>query len=150
MEKFANAVKALIVYKSKLLVLRNALDDPNRPGQVDFPGGRLEPGENPYIGLEREVGEELGTYFADNLFIDYPIDVHHFERADGQVITMMFFGAFITKDLPIKISPEHSSFEWVDLDKAEELFDKRKEASTYAMWRAFNRLKDLEQLKPVV
>lgn len=118
-KRFANAVKALIVHKNKLLILKNALDDPNRPGEPDFPGGRLELGENPYTGLIRELAEELGPVFAEGSYIGRPVDVNHFERDDGQTVTMIFFECFLGADKEIVLSPEHSSFEWVPLKDAE-------------------------------
>lgn len=123
---FANAVKALIVHKNNILILRNALDDPNRPGEPDFPGGRLEPGENPYTGLIRELGEELGQKFASVAYVGRPIDINHFERADGQTVTMMFFECFLGEDAEITLSPEHSSYAWFPLKEAEkELYGKQ-------------------------
>lgn len=125
---FANAVKALIVHKNKLLILKNALDDPNRPGEPDFPGGRLELGENPYSGLARELGEELGRTFAEGTYIGRPVDINHFERADGQVVTMMFFECFLGQDLEVALSSEHSAYEWVPLKEAEkQLYGKQVE-----------------------
>lgn len=119
--KFANAVKAIISYGFKYLILKNALDDPNRPGQPDFPGGRLEPGENPYTGLKREIEEELGKDFAEALSIGRPIDIAHFERADGQTVTMMFFDCWTRRSADIKLSPEHSSYEWVDATELQKI-----------------------------
>ena len=121
MQKFANAVKALIRRNyDEILVLKNSFDDPNRPGQPDYPGGRLELGENPYTGLKRELIEELGPEFAETVKIGRPIDIAHFERADGQTVTMMFFECWINGNAEIKISPEHAAYEWVKLEKFEE------------------------------
>lgn len=124
MEKFANAVKALIVHKDKLLILRNSLADKFRPGEPDFPGGRLELGESPYFGLRREVKEELGIDMADSLFIDVPVSVSHFTRPDGQTVTMMSFYCWLTKnDIDVVLSDEHHTYEWVDIFSAgKELF----------------------------
>lgn len=126
MENFANAAKALIIHKDKLLILRNSFFDPNRPGEPDFPGGRLEPGENPYTGLQREIIEELGPKLAETFYIGRPVDINHFERADGQTVTMMFFECFLGRDEEVVLSAEHSSYEWVPLKDAEkELYGKQ-------------------------
>jgi 8-oxo-dGTP diphosphatase len=141
-KRFANAVKALIVRDGKLLVLKNALDDPFRAGELDFPGGRLEFGENPYQGLIREIGEELGQDAADNTWIMRAVDVAHFTRQDEQVVTMMFFYCDFADMPEIKLSPEHSSYEWLDLNDAVTILDKKRmeHPSYYAIWRATNML----------
>lgn len=137
MKKFANAVKALIIHENKILVLKNALDDPNRPGEPDFPGGRLEPGEDPYSGLKRELAEELGSAFSKGTYIDRPVDINHFERVDGQTVTMMFFECFLGKHHEIVLSSEHSSYEWIPLKNADSaLYGKQ----SGVMRRALNML----------
>lgn len=147
LQKYAIAVKALIEVYSyyddapfrRLLVLTNSLNDPNRPGEADLPGGRLELGEDPYVGLKRELREELGKEIADTVQIGVPLDVGHFERPDGQVVTMIFFKCTISeqdfKDKQVVISPEHSKYEWVPTAKAEDAIHPK-------MLRAYQRLKD--------
>jgi 8-oxo-dGTP pyrophosphatase MutT (NUDIX family) len=128
--KYAIAVKALITIdkiryvngkyekKSKLLLLRNSENDDYRPLEPDFPGGRLELGEDPYIGLKRELTEELGEKIANAVEIDKPLDVCHFERKDGQVVTMIFFWGRLKEKQEIVLSSEHSDYEWVTLETA--------------------------------
>jgi len=56
-------VAALIQHPEggKLLVARRHLSDPPElAGRWEFPGGKVEPGEEPRAALEREVREELG------------------------------------------------------------------------------------------
>ena len=112
---FRIAVKAFIVNKNKLLVCKRAKEDIQKPNIWEIPGGRLNPGEDPFIGIIREIREETGLYIKPIL----PMSINHFERDDGQIITMI-----VSFCKPIggrqKISKEHSDIKWVDLNKSKE------------------------------
>jgi 8-oxo-dGTP diphosphatase len=112
---FRLAVKAFIVNKDRLLIVKRASDDIQKPNIWEIPGGRLEPGEDPFIGLIREIREETGLYITPIL----PMSINHFTRDDGQIITMI---VSLCKPLGgrIKISKEHSNLEWIELKKAKE------------------------------
>jgi 8-oxo-dGTP diphosphatase len=112
---FRLAVKAFIVNKNKLLVVKRASDDVQKPNIWEIPGGRLNLGEDPFIGLIREIREETGLYIKPIL----PMSINHFERDDGQIITMI---VSFCKPLGgrMKISKEHSDLEWIELKKAKE------------------------------
>lgn len=108
------AAKAFIVNgEGKLLIIKRRENDAQQPSTWDFPGGRLDHGESPFEGLKRETKEET------NLEIDIknPIRVHHFTRDDGQQITMInFLCRPLSND--VKLSEEHTEYEWAELDKA--------------------------------
>ena len=107
---FRVAVKAFIVEKDKLFALKRAGDDIQSPGIWEIPGGRLDLGEDPILGLMREIREETGMYI-DVLF---PMSVRHFVRDDGQIITMLVF-LCKPKGGEIKLSEEHECFDWMDI-----------------------------------
>lgn len=117
MENFRNAAKAFIVKDGKLLLLKRRPNDVHKPGAWDIPGGRLEPGESPFLGLQRETKEEAGI----EIEIVLPLDVHYFVRDDGQQITLMIF-LCRTKSSKIKLSEEHTEYQWVDLKSAKNEF----------------------------
>ena len=58
MNNFSVAAKSFVVKDNKLLVLQRRLNDVQKPGIWEIPGGRLDPGENPVEGLQREIKEE--------------------------------------------------------------------------------------------
>ncbi len=112
---FRLAVKAFIVKKNKLLIVKRAKDDVQKPDIWEIPGGRLNQGEDPFIGIIREIREETGIYIKPIL----PMSINHFQRGDKQVITMIvsFCKAVGGRQ---KISEEHSNIEWVDLKQSKE------------------------------
>lgn len=107
---FRVAVKAFIIHRNKLLVLKRASGDIQKPGIWEIPGGRVELGEDPLIELMREVKEETGLYID----IIYPMSVRHFTRSDEQTVTMLIF-LCKPKGGHLKVSEEHSEFKWINL-----------------------------------
>ncbi len=114
---FRLAVKALIVREGEVLLIQRRKNDAHKPGEWDIPGGRLEVGEDPMKGLKREISEEVGLTIEPIL----PVDVHHFTRDDGQVITMIIFLCkAVTHE--ITLSPEREQFEWKSLKEPTHTF----------------------------
>ena len=112
---FALAAKAFIVDNNKLLLVQRCPDDIQNPSIWELPGGRLKPAENPFEGLKREIKEETNL----DIEIKQPLNVQHFTRKDGQVITMIIFLCqAITNE--IKLSPEHAAHEWVPINQAKD------------------------------
>ena len=109
------AAKSFIVNNNKLLILKRSSDDVQKPGIWEIPGGRLEPGENPFKGISRETKEETGL----NIDVVQSLNVQHFTRDDGQIITMLIF-LCKAADTDVKLSHEHSDFDWVSLDQCKE------------------------------
>jgi 8-oxo-dGTP diphosphatase len=104
------AVKCFVVSDGRLLLLKRSKKTKHRPGAWDIPGGRLEPGENPFEGLERETMEETGikTEMVAPLYVDY------FRREDGQQITMIVF-LCKARSTDVILSEEHDEYVWKDL-----------------------------------
>ena len=111
---FRIGVKAFIVEDGKLLFIRRRKDDPHNPDMWDLPGGRVELGEDPRIGLKRETKEETNL----DIEVSFPLDVQHFTRQDGQIITLIFFLCKRVSD-DVKLSEEHQEYKWMDLDNPE-------------------------------
>ena len=115
MVNFRVAAKSFIIHDDRLLVVKRRPNDVQKPGMWEIPGGRLEPGENPFEGLKREAKEETGL----DIDVIHPLQVRHFTRDDGQTITMLIF---LCKALTsnVQLSDEHTEFEWVPLERAKE------------------------------
>ena len=109
MVDFRVASKAFIVDKeNRLLVLKREPKNVQMPAAWELPGGRLEIGESPFDGINREVMEETGLEIETIM----PFSVRHFTRADNQTITMI---VFLCKPLgtEVKLSAEHTEFDWI-------------------------------------
>lgn len=108
---FRIAVKAFIVHNNQLLVIKRRPHDVHKPGEWDIPGGRLEIGEDPRTGVQREAMEEVGLPVEPIM----PVDIHHFTRDDGQLITMIIF-ICKPESTAIMLSEEHVESQWLPID----------------------------------
>ncbi|MCC7570201.1 NUDIX domain-containing protein [Candidatus Micrarchaeota archaeon] len=110
---FAAAVKALIVDKDKILLIKRKISDAHCPGEWELPGGRLEPGEDPIEGLKREIKEETGL----EIEVVTSLGIKYFQRDDGQKI---FLINFLCRSLKIefKLGNEHDEIEWIEIEEA--------------------------------
>jgi len=115
MVNFRVAVKSFVVKEGKLLVLKRASNEVHKPNLWEIPGGRLELGEDPREGIKRETKEETGL----DVEVVHPINVRHFVRDDGQIITMLIFLCKALHD-NVNISNEHSEFDWINLESCKE------------------------------
>lgn len=121
---FYLAVSALIRNtEGRVLLLKRAFDDEINPGKWDLPGGKPDPGETFDQALVREVSEEAGLRVA----------LRHVAGA-GELILPAKKIAYLILECdadatPIRLSPEHEEYAWVDpaeaagLDLAEQFRD---------------------------
>lgn len=115
-KKLEDAVKAFIVKNDKLFIIKRSADDVQKPNIWEIPGGRLELGEDPILGLVREVKEETGL----DIWPIMPLNIRHFMRADKQKITMIIFLCRLNSGI-LKMSEEHTDYKFVEIEKAKEL-----------------------------
>ena len=112
----AIAVKSMIVNDGKLLILKRASNDVHKPGIWEIPGGRIKTGEDLILGLKRETKEETGL----DIEVNREISVRHFRRDDLQEIEMHIFLCNAINVRDIKLSEEHSEYEWIEIEKCKE------------------------------
>jgi len=111
--KKVDVVGAVIYDKSKnkyLATMRNK--EKNQGGLWEFPGGKIEEGENAEAALIREIEEELNcTIKVEKLLVDH---THQYPELMVRLITYL-----CTIDAGIPQLNEHERMIWV---KKEELF----------------------------
>jgi 8-oxo-dGTP diphosphatase len=101
-------VTAAIIEKDGKILLTKRLDGVHREGKWEFPGGKVNIGENPKETIKREIREELGI----NIGVDsiFEISSYVYEDADKQVILMAFKCEFKGGDIEKK---EVADYAWV-------------------------------------
>ncbi len=96
---------AVIESEGRILICRRRFDQ-RHPGKWEFPGGKVEPGEDSRQGLRRELGEELGIEAR----IDAEITRYRYRYSDNQVELVFYRVSEFTGE------PDGSQFEeirWV-------------------------------------
>lgn len=108
-------VSKVIVWNEddKLLVLRRSKTDPRRPLTWDFPGGVVEPNEDPRTAARRETSEESGIEVQDLLAVDVV-------SASGNGYLTIIFEAKAPNQT-VTLSWEHDKYTWVTAAELEEL-----------------------------
>ena len=102
--------KAIVKKDGKFLIVLRSPDAKFFPEHWDFPGGKLEPDEEPFAGIEREVIEETGLKVkAQEVVGTYEIELDY----KGEKIPHRFT-VYSTEILSgdVKLSYEHLEFKW--------------------------------------
>lgn len=110
------ALKALILKKNEVLVIKRSRKEDVFPGLWDIPGGKLRFGETPEEGLKREVKEETSI----DIEVLFPLSVWSFFRNETTQVIGITFLCF-PKSKRIKLGKEHVNYKWISLDKVERL-----------------------------
>lgn len=109
---FYVAVKALVFYKEKFLIVKRSSSARGDHYYWELPGGRLEFGESPDDTLIRELLEETGLAAKPI----HPIQTWSFFRGEDTQIVGITFLCETNTDL-VKLSNEHDTYAWITLDE---------------------------------
>jgi 8-oxo-dGTP diphosphatase len=90
-------VAAILVEQGRVLVTQRP-EGKHLAGAWEFPGGKVEPGEEPRCALERELAEELGIATTVGDIVDVT-----FHRYPGKDVLLLFYA---TRRLPSSPQPE--------------------------------------------
>ena len=98
----------------EVLLLRRSPIDDRRPGEQDFPGGGVEPGEDLIAAVCREIAEEAGLHVEIH---DITLFYGHTEVTHGSSVTRLVFWVRVSNP-EVKLSFEHDDFHWVPAERA--------------------------------
>jgi 8-oxo-dGTP diphosphatase len=79
-------VVAAVVRRGDAILVTRRPDRPRRPGQWEFPGGKVEEGEGEEAALAREIREELGCEVTVG-----PLLLRHRHRYPDLEVELAFF-----------------------------------------------------------
>lgn len=105
---FTLSVKIVVRNREgRCLVLRRAATSKGNAGKWDFPGGKLEPGEQIEQALCRETIEETGLVTS----VERVVGAAQSELPD-RIVAYLFMEGFVQGG-EIRLSEEHDGYEWV-------------------------------------
>lgn len=109
-----SVVTCFLQTENKFLVLQRAREDVQY-GLWGIPGGKLQDGEEPYIGMARELYEETGLCLSTNKLTLMDIAISHTD-CDGEYGLYLFYATTESQAIQLS-SSEHLAFKWVPLDE---------------------------------
>lgn len=104
----------------KILVLTRSKTDRRRPGGLDFPGGKIDPGEDILAGAVREIQEEAGFAVDQNNLTVLFTSTSPPDDED-KIVTRIFCMTKV-ENPEITLSFEHSDYRWVSLQEVLDTF----------------------------
>jgi len=102
-------VSAAILIENGRVLLTQRKAGAHLEGKWEFPGGKVEPGEDPREALRRELREELGIETAIGEILE--VTSHRYVEAERTVV-LLFFLAARTTDSPAVRAVDVAAFEW--------------------------------------
>lgn len=102
-------VCAIIIHNNKILAAKRSLNMPH-PGYWEFPGGKIEEGENDIECLHREIMEELNC----EIIVEKRIQNFECNFKDKKIVLLPFI-CKLKNNYPSAI--EHDRIEWLSLQE---------------------------------
>ncbi|MBB5871662.1 8-oxo-dGTP diphosphatase [Allocatelliglobosispora scoriae] len=106
-------VGAAIIADGRVLACERS-DPPETAGRWEFPGGKVEPGEDEVDALVRECAEELGVRVTIGERIGDDIPMGH-----GRAVLKVYAATLVDGDVPQLL--EHAALRWLSADELDEV-----------------------------
>ena len=101
------AGKAIIRKNGRILLLQRALANEFEPGLWEFPGGKINFGENLVDALQREINEEVGLPVK----VGRPLITWNFYKKPFWVTGITFCCEYLRGE--VSLSHEHDAYVWI-------------------------------------
>lgn len=119
--KVLPVVRGVIIRNGKFLLIQRSKDDSWSPGMWEFPGGKIDFGQDINDALKREVKEETGLDISVKeplFFWDQDIEV---EKYKDKVLVNLYFVCEAPLNGKVTLSEEHDDSMWLDFHALKQL-----------------------------
>ncbi len=106
-------VTAGVIIENGKLLIAQRLPQGSEGGKWEFPGGEVEPGEDPKVGLRRELREELGVTVEVGDVLEVV------SRVASRHLILIYFRCYIKEGTPEPI--ECQQVRWLTPEEINEL-----------------------------
>lgn len=106
-------VSAAVVIRDGKVLLSQRKKGAHLADLWEFPGGKVEVGEDPREALVRELGEELGVEATVGEILD--VTFHRYEDL-GKSILLLFFEATLKPGSPAPHAKDVAAVQWAGLE----------------------------------
>ncbi len=107
--KIVVALKAIIIYQQKALIIQRSYGEVSGSGSWEFAGGKLEFGEDLETGLKREIMEEVGLI----VHVERLLYASTFQSKENRQTVILNYLCHSFTD-QITLSEEHERYLWAD------------------------------------
>lgn len=113
-----------------VLILKRSSMDEKGPGELDLPGGTVEPGEAFTDAAVRETLEEVGINIEPHKLKLIYTKSGNYQRANR--CWLIFIGE-VNQDQKVVLSHEHEAFEWASINEVSDnpMFQQQELALAY-------------------
>jgi 8-oxo-dGTP diphosphatase len=108
-------VSAAVLLEQGKVLLTQRKAGTHLAGAWEFPGGKVEPGEDPRHALVRELNEELGIETSVEAIIDVT-----FHRYAETAVLLLFYLVVRRRDSPDPRALDTAGFRWARADELDE------------------------------
>lgn len=114
-----DVARVVVTCGPEVLLLERVPHDEFRGGQLDLPGGRVDPGEDGAFAAARELGEEAGIVIDPTMLEE----IESYVDPKNGLLKAVYHAVLARKPKQIVTDPrEHTGGAWYPEDVAREIF----------------------------
>jgi 8-oxo-dGTP diphosphatase len=117
-------VRGVIMRNGKFLLVQRSKNDKWSPGMWEFPGGKIDFGQDINDALKREIKEETGLDISvrEPLFF-WDQDIKDLPKYEGFILITLYFSCEAPLNARVVLSDEHDDHKWIEYSELKEIKD---------------------------